>query len=68
MARAKKLAVVSKECVACGTCVGSCPLGAVSIYKGIWARIDPEACVGCGRCVSACPAGVISLREREAAV
>lgn len=66
MAKAKRIAAVSKECVACGTCVSSCPTGAISIYKGLYARINPERCVGCGRCVGVCPAQVIALKERQA--
>jgi len=60
----RKLAVVSKECVACGSCVKVCPVSAITIRKGIIAKIDENKCVGCGKCCSICPAEVIVLNER----
>lgn len=63
--KSKKLAVVGAECVACGTCVKVCPLGAISIYKGLTALVDPDKCVGCGKCSLACPASVITIEARE---
>ncbi|MEA4988044.1 MAG: 4Fe-4S dicluster domain-containing protein [Anaerovorax sp.] len=62
---AKKIALVSKECVACGSCLKACPLQAISIFKGSHAIIDAAKCVGCGKCQRACPASVISITERE---
>ncbi len=45
-------------CVACGTCAGECPVGA--IHEGDPAyTIDPEACAGCGTCAGVCPMGAI---------
>ncbi|WP_101774069.1 4Fe-4S dicluster domain-containing protein [Peptostreptococcus faecalis] len=61
----KKIAEVSKNCVACGSCVKECPLGAISIYKGMYADVDKEKCVGCGKCSTICPAGVITIKLRE---
>ncbi|MBQ1865313.1 MAG: 4Fe-4S binding protein [Bacteroidales bacterium] len=46
-----------EDCVACGTCQGECPNGA--ILEGDVYRIDPDACVGCGTCADACPMGAI---------
>lgn len=62
---AKNIAVVSPQCVACGNCVKACPFGAIKIYKGLYAKVDPQLCVGCGRCAKACPASVISIVPRE---
>ena len=53
------------SCVACGCCVKVCPLGAIGVYRGLYARVDEEKCVGCGRCVKECPASVIELEEAE---
>lgn len=50
-------------CVACGCCAKVCPVQAIQIHLGVYARVDPDKCVGCGKCVKACPASVIDLRE-----
>jgi ferredoxin len=64
MAR-RKIAAIGNECVACGTCLRVCPAGALSVPKGIRAKVDAGKCVGCGKCEQACPAGVIDMVERE---
>ena len=64
----RKLAYVdAKVCVACGACAKACPKGAVSIWKGCYAKVDAEKCVGCGLCAKTCPAGCIETVERGAA-
>lgn len=60
----KRYAVVGEDCVACGSCVKVCPLGAITIYKGVRAAVHKETCVGCGKCAAECPASVVSLVER----
>lgn len=47
-------------CVGCETCVGTCPVYAISIEGGK-AKVDEEKCVECGACVSSCPVDAISL-------
>lgn len=49
---------ISEDCVACGTCMGECPSGAIS--EGDIYHIDPNLCVDCGTCAEACPTGAIS--------
>lgn len=66
MAR-NRTALVGRECVACGSCVKACPAEALSIYKGLYARVGEALCIGCGRCEIRCPAGVISMAERKEA-
>lgn len=66
MAGKKKAEVFQKECVACGTCAKVCPMGAIMIWKGLYADVDWNKCVGCGKCKKACPASVIEIREVEA--
>ncbi len=61
----KKYASIGRNCVACGCCVKVCPIGAVSIWKGVVANVDTLRCVGCGKCASECPAGVIKISLRE---
>ncbi len=66
------VAAVDQEiCVACLTCVRSCPFGAPRIAKDLAgvgaiagaAHIESALCQGCGLCVAACPAGAIDLRH-----
>lgn len=61
--KSKRIARVSKDCVACGTCLKECRLGAIEIYKGIRAEVK-DNCVGCGKCTLVCPCCVIELIER----
>lgn len=44
----------AQTCVACGTCVGLCPHGAIKLKDVAW--IDEDTCVHCGSCLSPCPA------------
>ena len=62
---AKRLAKISNECVACGSCLKVCPMNAITIFKGVIARVDKSLCVGCGKCFKECPAGVIEIVNRE---
>jgi len=58
---AKKRAQVGKQCVACGECIKACSFGAISVYKGLYSKVNPEKCVGCGKCSKVCPASVIDI-------
>ena len=42
-------------CVACGTCIGECPVEAIS--EGDVYVINPDLCIECGACAGACPVG-----------
>jgi ferredoxin len=48
----------SEECVACGSCIGECPVEAIK--EGDVYTIDSEACIDCGACEAACPNDAIS--------
>ncbi len=62
--KAKRRAFIHTDvCVACGCCVKVCPLTAIQIWNGIWAKADGTKCVGCGKCAKECPASVIEIRE-----
>lgn len=59
----RKAYVDTKYCVACGVCQKTCPFGAISVYKGIYADVNLDKCVGCSKCAKACPASVIEIKE-----
>ncbi|MCI9671623.1 MAG: 4Fe-4S binding protein [Lawsonibacter sp.] len=62
--RMKRRAFIrTNDCVACGCCARVCPLSAVQVWRGIYAKVDPERCVGCGKCAKECPASVIAIQE-----
>ena len=45
-------------CIACGTCHGECPSGAIS--EGDFYKIAPDTCIDCGACASVCPVEAIA--------
>ena len=47
-----------EKCTACGTCVETCPVQAITLSEK--AVVDKEACIDCGTCVDGCPEGAIS--------
>lgn len=49
--------IITDECLACGTCLESCPVNA--ICEGEIYLIDAEICEQCGTCMDSCPAGAI---------
>ena len=50
--------VISEDCIAWGTCIDECPMGAIS--EGDIYVIDADACTECGTCADVCPSGAIS--------
>lgn len=67
MAKSSRVSRISKECVACGSCVPVCPKEAIQIKWGVTAHVDEDKCVGCGKCAKVCPAAVIDMAERGGA-
>jgi len=49
--------VISEDCIACGSCIGECPVEAIS--EGDIYTIDPELCTDCGTCADTCPTEAI---------
>jgi len=55
--------VDADNCVACLTCVRSCPFSVPRINEDGVAYIEAAACQGCGICASACPRKAIKLQH-----
>ena len=48
-------------CLGLGTCVKSCPFGALSMGEDGIPVVDRNKCTGCGTCVRVCPRGIPKL-------
>jgi pyruvate formate lyase activating enzyme len=59
---------VEGHCIACNTCLESCPQGSLSRAAGGALVIDRQQCDGCGECAEACPANAIELLGRTVTV
>jgi ferredoxin len=49
---------ISSDCIACGACIGECPVEAIS--EGEIYVIDAAKCTDCGACAGVCPSGAIA--------
>ncbi len=52
-----------KKCIGCGTCVGMCPVGAISFDENNRAKINQEICIKCGTCEAVCPVNAIEIKR-----
>ncbi len=50
--------VISDECICCGACADTCPVGAISEGDGKYV-VNPDVCIDCGACEDGCPTGAI---------
>lgn len=50
--------VITDDCLMCGACEGTCPVGAISAGDSKYV-IDANTCIDCGACEGGCPAGAI---------
>lgn len=51
--------VIGGDCIQCGACVDTCPVGAISNEDDKFV-ISADACISCGSCADGCPVGAIS--------
>ncbi|MBR7099726.1 MAG: 4Fe-4S binding protein [Clostridia bacterium] len=49
--------IVTDDCIACGACADTCPVGAIQVTDK--AIIDKDVCVDCGACAESCPVSAI---------
>ncbi len=46
--------IITDACIACGTCVDECAVGAISEQDGKYV-INADECISCGACAGVCP-------------
>lgn len=49
------------KCIECRTCMGVCPVMAISIAADGKCKIDPTKCISCGACAGVCPVEAIAV-------
>ena len=47
--------VITDECVACGACADTCPVGAIVLDEAKGIYVINSDCVDCGACREVCP-------------
>ncbi len=52
-----------EKCIVCGSCLDTCPTGAISSENGDLSP-DSEKCICCGTCTEACPTGAREMVGR----
>lgn len=56
--------IIAGDCIGCGVCVKTCPVGAISL-KNKKVDINYSSCWGCGQCIVACPTKVLKPKKAE---
>lgn len=57
----KKSRVNEKVCIACGTCIDNCPVGALEFNAKGYAETNQNMCVGCTLCSNRCRSQAIDM-------
>ena len=55
--------LMNERCTACGLCVRSCPVSALTLIKGKPPVLIPHQCIQCCCCHEVCPAGAVILQQ-----
>ncbi|WP_271812633.1 RnfABCDGE type electron transport complex subunit B [Clostridium beijerinckii] len=55
-------------CIGFGTCVSSCPFGAMTMGENGLPVVNRKKCTGCGKCEESCPKNVIQMISINARV
>jgi coenzyme F420 hydrogenase subunit beta len=50
-------------CTRCGTCVGACPVEALSVGPDFFPEVDENICTRCGLCKETCPGGHVNYAD-----
>jgi len=52
---------INEECISCGACVDTCPVGAIVL--GPTQYVINENCIDCGACMGSCPVDAIKVKD-----
>ena len=63
----KKSQIDENLCIACGTCIENCPVGAIEYNVQGRAEVQKEQCVGCQLCSNICRAMAIKMQYYDKA-
>lgn len=50
---------IGEDCISCGACESTCPVGAISMGDDKYV-IDADKCIDCGSCAAGCPVSTIT--------
>lgn len=59
------LDVNDSKCIACGGCVGVCPVDCIELVEGRDIIVDNTKCIDCQICVRFCPVGALKVFEKD---
>lgn len=60
----KQVEWLAARCIGCGTCLKTCPRGAISATASGMV-VDAAKCVACGACADACPGGALEMKGTD---